>query len=485
MNAGLIEIITCGATHGYLPLLGTDASVRAQVRTAVKTHIRHFGHYPSRHLDRPSAAIGPQALWQLARPQNAENPNDSDPSHAHPHRPQLQPHRRRAGPLRNPASHFFFVDTHLVEESRSRPLAVLQRVPYGVQGTFIVSLPSLSRRASLTGEPRSVYRTVRTSKAHIAEAAQPGALRPPSRSSLATHAPAFRYGPASTGYPGDGDYLDFHKSAGPAATATGASPAPNVDHVRQAALLPPRPPSPASTPTPPTSSSSSDTALNDALKNAAPEDAPPILCSLRRRALRPLVVRRRTLARSPRPRDPAPVRPPASRSPRPQISSHRASSRQFPHKTRQHRPCPEGSWGAEGTNQVWLNPETAWTWSHHLSCRAIYLREVCTSGQLGAPLSARHRNHSASSAASSSCSKSSDWQFLITTGAARDYAELRFLTHNDQFTELSSIWQSYEQAGSLNEHQANRLAAIQDRDNIFPDVDPSFWAAGATATPPV
>ena len=24
----------------------------------------------------------------------------------------------------------------------------------------------------------------------------------------------------------------------------------------------------------------------------------------------------------------------------------------------------EGSWGAEGTNQVWMNPETSWTYTH-------------------------------------------------------------------------------------------------------------------------
>src|ERR1035437_4562096 len=39
-DAGLIEIVTCAATHGYLPLLGTDESVRAQIRTAIETHVR-------------------------------------------------------------------------------------------------------------------------------------------------------------------------------------------------------------------------------------------------------------------------------------------------------------------------------------------------------------------------------------------------------------------------------------------------------------
>ncbi|MGA8288352.1 MAG: DUF1957 domain-containing protein, partial [Acidobacteriaceae bacterium] len=43
---GLIDIITCGATHGYFPLLGTDESIRAQIQTGVATHERHIGAHP-------------------------------------------------------------------------------------------------------------------------------------------------------------------------------------------------------------------------------------------------------------------------------------------------------------------------------------------------------------------------------------------------------------------------------------------------------
>src|SRR5947209_18449869 len=40
---GHIEILTCAATHGYLPLLSRDESIHLQLRTAVETHKRHFG----------------------------------------------------------------------------------------------------------------------------------------------------------------------------------------------------------------------------------------------------------------------------------------------------------------------------------------------------------------------------------------------------------------------------------------------------------
>ena len=75
--------------------------------------------------------------------------------------------------------------------------------------------------------------------------------------------------------------------------------------------------------------------------------------------------------------------------------------------------------------------------------------------------------------------ESSDWQFLITTGAARDYAEIRFLTHKDQFNEIKAIWQTFESTDKLTVAQEARLAEIEHRDNVFPDIDPNLWVAGA------
>ena len=46
-DAGNLEIITCGATHGYLPLMDViKPSVRAQVKVAVASYEKHFGRRP-------------------------------------------------------------------------------------------------------------------------------------------------------------------------------------------------------------------------------------------------------------------------------------------------------------------------------------------------------------------------------------------------------------------------------------------------------
>ncbi|MEY4504449.1 MAG: hypothetical protein RL154_743 [Pseudomonadota bacterium] len=47
-DLGLIEVITCGATHGFLPLLAVNPkAVDVQIKLAVQTHEKHFGRKPN------------------------------------------------------------------------------------------------------------------------------------------------------------------------------------------------------------------------------------------------------------------------------------------------------------------------------------------------------------------------------------------------------------------------------------------------------
>lgn len=45
-EAGRLEIITCAGTHGYLPLMIHDESIRAQVQAAVHLYAKYFGQKP-------------------------------------------------------------------------------------------------------------------------------------------------------------------------------------------------------------------------------------------------------------------------------------------------------------------------------------------------------------------------------------------------------------------------------------------------------
>ncbi len=45
-DLGKLEIVTCGATHGFLPLLKNEKAVRAQIKVAVELHTKHLGRPP-------------------------------------------------------------------------------------------------------------------------------------------------------------------------------------------------------------------------------------------------------------------------------------------------------------------------------------------------------------------------------------------------------------------------------------------------------
>jgi 1,4-alpha-glucan branching enzyme len=62
-DQGQIEIITCGATHAYLPALREDTSVQAQIKMAVKSYRRMFERSP-RGIWLPECGYRPSSVWR-------------------------------------------------------------------------------------------------------------------------------------------------------------------------------------------------------------------------------------------------------------------------------------------------------------------------------------------------------------------------------------------------------------------------------------
>ncbi len=61
-DEGVIEIITSAATHGYLPLLGTDNSVNAQIAIGRSVYKRNLGREPA-GIWLPECAYRPRYSW--------------------------------------------------------------------------------------------------------------------------------------------------------------------------------------------------------------------------------------------------------------------------------------------------------------------------------------------------------------------------------------------------------------------------------------
>src|SRR6185503_2418392 len=83
-----------------------------------------------------------------------------------------------------------------------------------------------------------------------------------------------------------------------------------------------------------------------------------------------------------------------------------------------------GSWGANGDFSMWLNPATRWTWE-----RLWALEQRFWNAAPGALADPAFGPVLAQAARELLLLQSSDWQFIISTGAAADYASQRFSGH--------------------------------------------------------
>jgi 1,4-alpha-glucan branching enzyme len=129
---------------------------------------------------------------------------------------------------------------------------------------------------------------------------------------------------------------------------------------------------------------------------------------------------------------------------------------------------PESSWGHHGTHVTWLNPDTQWMWDtvHDAEARM----EALVSRFPDAQGVARDALNQA--ARELTLLESSDWEFLHTTGQARQYASDRFSDHANRFNSLADALENRN-----GEESALALTrSYAQRDNLFPDIDYRLFA---------
>jgi 1,4-alpha-glucan branching enzyme len=413
--AGVVELITGAATHGYMPLLGTDESVRAQIRMAMAVHERHFG-------------VRPKGIWL------AEFGYRPAGYWAYPVGDGTLGGFERIGVEQAVAESglgFFFVDTHLIEESERG------QSPYGGG--------EVAETVAAAGPRRSIYR------AYEVAGDYPVAVFPRDPKT------GVQVWSGELGYPGDGAYLDFHKKRYPGGLryweVTGARVgmgdkkaywAQNgAERVRVHA-------------------EHFVGVVREALGDGGGVLCAPFDAELFGHWWFEGVMWLEAVCRL-------------------LDGAEGLELVSCPEYLAGHRPAGcvamhEGSWGAGGGDQVWLNPVTSWTYAE-LYPAEIYLREVCGAGVWrGKALGERILKQMCRELM---LLEASDWQFLMTTGAARDYAEVRFGAHRDQFQRLREIYDGWVLNGMVDAEDLEQVAKIEERDGVFPEIDPGWWVAGA------
>jgi 1,4-alpha-glucan branching enzyme len=419
--AGRLEIIGSAATHGFLPLLARDESIRLQLGVGTAEHRRIFGRTPT-GCWLPECAYRPRGPWQ-----------------PWPTAPRTGVRRGIEEHLADAGFRFFFVDAHLA--AAGRPLGL-----YGdPAGDPIAHTPR--GREPAPPQQRSPYRAYR-----VAHARGIGAVSTYLRDPHASMQVWSRF----EGYPGDEWYLEFHKMRWPGGlklwrvTGSGVdlgdkqpySPSAAYDRAQShadhfAGLL---------------ARIAESEGRNREAVVVAPFDTelfghwwfegPDFLGGV----YRSLAGRREQV--------------------RPVTSSRHLGE----HPARLAIRMPWGSWGANGDFSMWLSDQTAWTWE-----RLWPLEEAFWDVAPAALASTATRPILAQATRELLLAQSSDWQFIISTGAAGDYATKRFQEHCEGAETLVAALR--EGTSSALESGQHRAADLALRNDCFPDVLPAVAAA--------
>ncbi|TLZ55417.1 MAG: DUF1957 domain-containing protein [Methanobacteriota archaeon] len=414
-DGGHVEVITSAATHGYLPLLGRDDAIGAQVAAGVSVYRRHFERAP-RGIWLPECAYRPAGRW--SRPAGPARAWD---------RPGLEDILARHG-LR-----YFFVDTHLVAGG----------TPLGTYSDRFEEQAASETRPQTKASPNEAHALVVRGGKRVAVLA-----RDP-RSSVQVWS-------ADYGYPGDGAYLEFHRKKGKAGlrywrVTSRAFP------LEDKAPYNPR-------------------AAEERARAHAEHFVATVRETLRahREATgRPGVVVApfdtelfgHWWFEGPRWLDAV------LRGLHGDVASVTASECLVKTPPSSVIRLPEGSWGQGGHHWVWLNPDTLWVWE------LVYRAEDAFAEMLKEARRRRGEVPRVvrQLARELLLLESSDWPFLITTVSARDYAEARVKLHAATFDRLLGLARTAI-AGPLSPGDATWLAEVEARDAVFPDIDFDWWA---------
>jgi len=428
-----IEIITSAATHGYLPLLARDECIRAQLVQGVVTYRRHFGRDPVGTW-LPECAYRPSYDWVSPLADEGYGP--------------VKPVRRKGIEqlVSEAGIKYFIIDSHLLKGGRA----------IGVYIDRFEALQRLWKQFEDSYEPRPEDQERTPYLPYLV-----GDISHHDPVAFFTRDPktGLQVWSGEWGYPGDGSYLDFHKKHFPGGHRYWRVTSAKADLADKLVYEPHR--------------------IEEILENQSSH-----FVSLIETVINENSADKRTPCMITAPYDTELFGHWWFEGPRwlgKVLTKLAASELAGPSscglfleqvKPRAVVSLPEGSWGEGGFHYIWLNDWTKWTWRHvyeaedkmcevagklHEKSKEDLYRVAC---QLGRELLLL---------------ESSDWQFLISTWSARDYAEARVARHWENFSRLYQMFNHLSSEGTAPEVDWRFLELCEENDRIFTDLKPSLW----------
>jgi len=420
-DQGCIEIITSGATHGYQPLLGTDESCQAQIKLGVQTYEKFFGRKP-RGFWLPECAYRPRYDWK----------SPVEPNSVAWSRMGTEELLKEAG------IEYFFVDSHMIRGGQ--PL-----------GTYAANFPQLAEmfaRSSKYFTPSVEYRS------EYEHYLLPNGVNVMARDPETT----VKVWSGESGYPGDPHYLEFLKQLYPgrlrywrisedkadlgkkapydpyAAFERIHGHATDMLRTMKSALANYRGVADRTG----TLVAMYDTELFGHWWWEGPEFLYELARLIHADGQVEMVTGSEVLDEDP--------------------AKHMIT-------------LPEGCWGEGGYHYIWINDDNYWTWKklYPIERKLRQMAQEYANGPAHEVV--------VQAARELLLAESSDWQFLISTFSARDYAEVRFKDHVDRFDRLAEIADRVHTGSVLTVDEAAFLKECQLKDAPFQDLDLSLWKA--------
>lgn len=428
-ETGSLELASCAATHGYLPLLGRDESIALQLELARRVHERHFGRAP-RGLWLPELAYRPGSSW--VPPTSAGQARD---------RIGLEEFVAAAG------FQYFAVDSGLLVGGRSA----------GSYPDWFADRPDLRQEATADSDPHAPAQGEVRDTQRSYWVGREGD-RPP-QVSFVSRDPhtSLQVWSGRDGYPGDPAYLEFHKKSesgghrywrvtGPdtdladkdvwSPSAARERVAGHAEHFRNLVA------------------DSLAGAKDDAIL-VAPYDA-ELFGHWWYEGVAWIEAALEKLHEDPRVELTTVGRHRENCTPESVVA------------------LPEGSWGEGGNHWAWRNSRVDWIWDliHPAEDELWRLRaEAVASGNELALRLTR------AMAAQLLVLSGSDWAFLVTTGSAPDYATERVRHHADDLARLATTAREVLLGKEVSAQDLRFVDKMERRERLFPELEEALLAA--------
>jgi len=157
----------------------------------------------------------------------------------------------------------------------------------------------------------------------------------------------------------------------------------------------------------------------------------------------------------------------------PYIKTATCSEQMYKMKTNEVIRLPEGSWGENNNHDVWSNEDNKWTWEalYNDENALIMLNQKYDFNKIN-PLAKRVLTQAFKELL---LEQSSDWQFLIHTKSAKDYAEQRFAFHHSDFNKLLQLTEKAQETSNISAEEMKYLEITEQRDSLFKELDLNWW----------